>query len=395
LRLTAAVFAAVVVLELVGKKTLAVYLFVSFIRSTVTIAAFMLFLRFLHGSVAWVFRSSPLRRVAVVHSDDTDTIIQRVTRLLDIVIWGVVLLSALLLIWGVYDSLQEAMQGLLALGFTWGQQHVSVGLLLASTSILYGSFFVSWIAEKLLVDDVLFERRLERGVRLSIARLAHYGILFVGFLLALSALGFDVTKLTIMVSALGVGIGFGLQDVVKNFISGLILLFERPVRVGDSIEVGGKWAEIKKIGLRATLIKTTDEADVIIPNSDLIVNQVTNWTLSNRLVRVTLPVGVAYGSDVPKVLDTLKACALAHAMVANTPTPQVLFLCFGESTLDFELRVWVFNADDRFTVLSELHQDIDRRFRKAQIEIAFPQRDLHLRSVDESILHLRKSDPCK
>jgi small-conductance mechanosensitive channel len=208
----------------------------------------------------------------------------------------------------------------------------------------------------------------------------------IGFLFALSILGFEVSKITILLSALGVGIGFGLQGVVNNFVSGLILLFERPVRVGDTIELAGKWAEIRRIGLRSTTIKTFDEADVIIPNSDLITNQVTNWTLTNRLVRLTIPVGVAYGSDVPLVMKTLADCAKEHEMIATFRPAQVLFLEFGESSLDFELRVWVKDADNRLEVKSELHQAIDQSFREKKIEIAFPQRDLHLRSMDESAI---------
>jgi small-conductance mechanosensitive channel len=187
-------------------------------------------------------------------------------------------------------------------------------------------------------------------------------------------------------SALGIGIGFGLQSIVNNLVSGLILLFERPVRVGDFIEVSGKWAEIKKIGLRATTVQTFDQADVIIPNADLVSTQVVNWTLSNRRVRLIIPVGVAYGSDVSLVMETLLASAREISKIAETPPPQVLFLNFGESSLDFELRVWVLDADNRLIVSSELHQEIDRRFRQAKIEISFPQRDLHLRSVDESVV---------
>jgi small-conductance mechanosensitive channel len=244
----------------------------------------------------------------------------------------------------------------------------------------------SWIIQKLLIDEVLARRRVETGVRVSIARLVHYVFIFVGFVVALLALGFEFTKLTIMVSALGVGIGFGLHAVVNNFVSGLILLFERPVRVGDYIEIVVNWAEIKKIGLRATTVQTFDQADVIIPNADLITNQVTNWTLSNRRVRLIIPVGVACGSDVALVMETLMACSKTSSIVAKTPAPQVLFLSFGESSLDFELRVWVLDAEKRITAKSELHQEIDRRFREAKIEIAFPQRDLHLRGLDESVI---------
>jgi small-conductance mechanosensitive channel len=250
------------------------------------------------------------------------------------------------------------------------------------------------VLEKLLMDEVLLRREMQRGVRHSVARLAHYIIVFAGFLLALGILGFDFTKLTIVLSAFGVGIGFGLQGVVNNFVSGLILLFEGPVRVGDIIEIQGNWAEIKRIGLRATTIKTYDEADVILPNSDLIANQVTNWTLSNRRVRLIIPVGVAYGSDIPLAMETLIACTSVSSKVAKWPAPQVLFLSFGESSLELELRLWISDADYRLTVRSELHQEIDRRFREANIEIAFPQQDLHLRSVDDAVV-LRSSEAAK
>jgi small-conductance mechanosensitive channel len=189
-----------------------------------------------------------------------------------------------------------------------------------------------------------------------------------------------------MLSALGVGIGFGLQSIVNNFVSGLILLFERPVRVGDYIEFGGNWAEIKKIGLRATIVQTFDQADVIIPNADLVANQVINWTLTNRRVRLIIPVGVAYGSDISLVMETLIASAKDNTHLAENPPPQVLYLNFGESALEFELRVWVLDADNRLVASSELHQEIDRRFREAKIEIAFPQQDLHLRSVDDAAI---------
>lgn len=212
-----------------------------------------------------------------------------------------------------------------------------------------------------------------------------YFIVFIGFLLALAALGLDFTKLTIILSALGVGIGFGLQGIVNNFFSGLVLLFEQPVRVGDSIEVAGTWAEIKRIGLRSTTVQTVEKADVIIPNADLISKEVTNWTLSNRQVRLAIPVGVAYGSDVPLVMEILMLCAKDHEMIVKSPPPQVLFLNFGESSLDFELRAWVMDADNRLSVKSDLLQEINRRFREANIEIAFPQRDLHLRSIDNSV----------
>ncbi len=385
LRAGAFFLAFIIIAEIWGKQGLAEFLFTSLIRSTALVLGFMLFMYMIRGSIEWVFRRSSLQRAAFFYRD-TDMIIRRVTLFVDVALCGLLLIPAILLTWGVFDSLPAAIKGLLALGFNVGSQRISIGLVIISAGILYGSFLASWIVQKLLMEEVLARRRVETGVRVSIVRLVHYVFIFIGFVLALLALGFEFTKLTIMLSALGIGIGFGLQSIVNNFVSGLILLFERPVRVGDCIEIGGKWAEIKKIGLRATTVQTFDQADVIIPNADLVSNQVINWTLSNRRVRLIIPVGVAYGSDISLVIETLIASARENSKIAKEPAPQVLFLNFGESALEFELRVWVLDADYRLVVSSEIHQEIDRRFREAKIEIAFPQRDLHLRSVDESVV---------
>jgi len=377
--------AFIIIAEIWGKQGLAAFLFISLIRSAASMLGFMLFLYMIHGFIEWVFRGSSLKQSAFF-SGHTDAIVRRATIFIDATICGIVLLPGMLFVWGVYDDLPGAIKSLLTLGFNLGSDRISVGLVITSAGILYGSFLLSRIVQKMLMDEVLAKRRVEAGVRVSIARLVHYVLICIGFLVALLALGFEFTKLTIMLSALGVGIGFGLQGVVNNFVSGLILLFERPVRVGDYIEFDGKWAEIQKIGLRATIVQTFDQADVIIPNADLVSNQVINWTLSNRRVRLIIPVGVAYGSDTALVMETLLACAKENSKVAEAPIPQVLFLNFGESSLEFELRVWVLDADNRLVVSSELHQEIDRRFREAKIEIAFPQRDLHLRSMDEAVI---------
>jgi small-conductance mechanosensitive channel len=275
--------------------------------------------------------------------------------------------------------------GFWALGFKVGSLELTLRQVIIAVGVFYGSIIASRVLQKLFLGVILRKGGIEKGVRLSIERLIHYAVLFIGFMLAISMLGFELTKFTIMLSALGVGIGFGLQGVVNNFVSGLILLFERPIRVGDTVEIGGQWAEVRKIGLRATTVQTYDQSDVIVPNADLTTQQVTNWTLSSRQVRLIIPVGVAYGSDVQLVHETLITSAKANSMVSESPEPQVLFLKFGESSLDFELRVWINDASYRLIVMSELHYEIDRRFREANIVIAFPQRDLHLRSVNESI----------
>ena len=389
-RLGSLFLAVIMISELWGKRVMASYLFISSIRSISAVIVFMFLMYMFHGGLEWLFRTSLFRRKEVVHSD-TDVIIRRISLFIDLAISGLVLLPAILMIWGVYGSLKEATKGLLAIGFTLGSQRISVGLVIASFGIIYGSFLISWFLQKLLMNEALVKRRMERGVRHSIGKLIHYVIICVGFFVALSTLGFEISKLTIMVSALGVGIGFGLQGVVNNFVSGLILLFERPIRVGDSVEIDGKFTEIKRIGLRATTVQTVEQADLIIPNADLVTNQVTNWTLSNRQARLTIPVGVAYGSDVPLVMETLIECGRKQELVVGFRQPQVLFVSFGESTLDFELRVWVKDVEYRLKASSDLHQEIDRKFREMNIEIAFPQSDLHVRSLDESVV-LRPSE---
>ena len=278
----------------------------------------------------------------------------------------------------IYASPIDAINGMLSLGINLGEQRITVGLLIFALAVIIGAYFISWLVQKAVIGEILSRRHVSRGVQLSISRLFHYAIVSVGFLFAIFTLGFELTQFVIIISALGVGIGFGLQSFVNNFICGLILLFERPVRVGDYVDLNGQWAIIKRIGLRSTTVETFDLANIIIPNNDLINNQVTNWTLSDRFVRVIIPVGVAYGSDVNKVFETLLKCGKGHPNVAKDPQPQVLFRQFGDSALNFELRIWTSDVDNRLALVSDIHRDIDQKFRDAGIVIAFPQRDVHL-----------------
>lgn len=378
-------FVTIIIADIFGVQVLPLYLLLSVMNSIAIALVLMLFLYCIHGGVQWLSRKYPFSQSGFLDKEEIDSIIARTTRIIDFTIWGLIFLPATLKVWGVFDTLEDAIKWMLSIGFQTGTQRLTLGLLLVSAGILYLSFLFSWIIQKMLMHIVLVKKVAEQGIRYSITRLIHYIIVFIGFLIAISVIGLDVTKLTIMISALGVGIGFGMQGIVNNFISGLILLFERPIRVGDTIEINGKWSEIKRIGLRATTVQTYEQADVIIPNADLIANNVINWTLTNRLIRASIPVGVAYGSDVALVMKTLIASAASNTKVAQRTPPQVFFRSFGASSLDFELRVWVIDADYRLQVVSELNQEIDRRFREANIEISFPQRDLHLRSVDESI----------
>ena len=231
--------------------------------------------------------------------------------------------------------------------------------------------------------DAKVKKTLCPGEEQSLPSVHHYAQVFVGLLLALGVLGIDLTQITIVLGALGVGIGFGLQQIVNNWVSGIILLMERPIRVGDYIEHGGQWAEVKRIGLRATRILTFDRADVWIPNGDLITRPVINWTFSDRFARLKLPVGVAYGSDTEQVLNILMEVANEDKAVVQYPAPYAFFNGFGESSLNFELRVYLLDLDNWFTVYGRLYQEIERKLREAGITIPFPQRDLHVYSVDQ------------
>jgi len=382
LRLGSLIFLGVIIAEIGGYSSLAAHVLRASLSTTFSILGAWMLMLMARGTLEWIIQSPPLKRLPYLQSK-ANVIVSRSALLTNVLI-GALFTTFILVIWRVYDRPAEAIQGVFGFGFMVGSRKVTLGLVLTAAAVLYGSFLTSWAVQTMLMKGVLTTRELQVGVRISIARLIHYGFVFVGFLLALVALGVQLRDITIIAGALGVGIGFGLQGIVNNFVSGLILLFERPVKVGDFIQLGEQWAEIKKIGLRATVVETLDRSEIVVPNSDLVSNQVTNWTLSNRMVRLVIPVGVEYGSDVPLVMETLKEAAMASSKVMRLPEPQVFFVNFGESSLDFELRVWMSNIDDRFTVKSQLHQEIDSRFRQAGIVIAFPQRDLHLRTADKS-----------
>ena len=301
-------FAVILIAEIIGDTGFAYSMFVSSVISMAITALIVLFIYLLRGGIHWIFFSSPLWQVKLLRSDA-----QKNERKVQVVVESFIglflLLPAILYIWDLYDSLPEALSGLLSPGFEVGGQRITVGLIIAALVVLYGSFYASQVMPKILLDEQILGRQMDRGVRGSIGHLIRYLIIFIGLLLTFSLLGFSLTNITIILSALGVGIGFGLQGIVNNFVSGLILLFERPIREGDTIVLGEQWAQVKKIGMRATIIETFDQSEVVIPNADMINNHVTNWTLSNRQVRLSVPVGVDYGSDVPLVVETLMACA--------------------------------------------------------------------------------------
>ncbi len=308
----------------------------------------------------------------------------RLKRLLKVLIVGFAVVY-LLPVWRIFTTFNEAWNGILSVGFTFGETYITVEMLGLAFFSFYLAMQISWLLQG-MSDTQLFARRtVDRGVRDAIKKLIHYAIILIGFLIALGFVGMKLQNFIVLLSAFGVGIGFGLQDIVNNFLSGLILLFERPIKVGDGVLIDNEYGTVSRIGLRSTVVENLNQAELIVPNSQIISQKVTNWTLSNRRVRLVLPVGVAYGSDLEKVLAILTRVAAEHPDVMKDPKPMPLFIQFGGSSLDFELRVWLDNIDNRPRVQNELLLAIDRCFRIEGIEIPFPQHDLHLRSVAPGI----------
>jgi len=226
---------------------------------------------------------------------------------------------------------------------------------------------------------------VKQGVPFALTTFTRYAIIAIGFVAAISILGLPLDRVTIVLSALGVGIGFGLQNLVNNVVSGFVLLTERPIRLRDKVQMGDILGHVSDIGIRASRIRTFDGAEVIVPNGDLISGRVVNWTLSAPQQRVIIPVGIAYGTDPAQVLAILRKVADAHERVFKAPAPLALFRGFGESSLDFELRVFM-DPKDVLEVPSDLIVAINQALTQAGIEIPFPQRDLHLRGVPTGLI---------
>lgn len=278
--------------------------------------------------------------------------------------------------------------------FKIGSEPVSVFLLIIVILIISLTNRISQLVRSYIFPGVYKRYELDKGVQFTFDKAFHYIIMALAIIISFSTVGFELSALTVFAGVVGVGIGFGMQNIASNFISGVILLFERPIKVGDRVIVDDIIGDVDRINMRATVIKTLDNEHIIVPNSYFLEEHVINRSYSDKVMRLVIPVGVAYGSDVPLVKDLLIQVAEDEAKVSPTvrhqPEPFVYFKEFGDSSLNFELFVWISNPEHVIRIRSNLNFRIDAIFRENGVEIPFPQRDLHVRSLDASIIEKLK-----
>ena len=307
-------------------------------------------------------------------------LLHSVTRLLRLgaaLAWVIVVLNS----FRIYRPIKDAVLTVLTHPLKFGQISLTLGGVLLFLFSVWLAFWAARTVRVVLQEEVLPKMSLPRGVGNSISSLTYYAMVIVGLFVALAAAGFEVSQLAIVVGALSVGIGFGLQNVVNNFVSGLILMVERPIQPGDVVEVSGTSGKVREIGMRATTLTTFEGADVVVPNGVLLNEKLINWTLSDMDRRIDVNVGVAYGTDPKRVLELLMDVTRSTPGIASTPEPTILFAGFGASSLDFSIRAWTNNFGDWVNTRSQLTVRVHDAIIAAGIVIPFPQQDVHLRTI--------------
>lgn len=281
----------------------------------------------------------------------------------------------------IYRPVSTFAMAVLTHEFKLGELSLSLGSLVTFALATWGAFWLSKTIRQVLAEDILPGLALPRGVGNSVSSLSYYVILFLGLLAALAAAGFQVGQLTLIFGALGVGIGFGLQDVVRNFVAGLILMFERPIQRGDTVEVAGMVGIVREIGLRATTVTTFDGADVVVPNGMLLADKLVNWTLTGTRRRVSVELSTVYGADPRRTIELLEDIARSIDGVSHAPAPQAIMTGLTAGALDFSLRAWTTDRADWVQVRSNLAVRIRDGLAEAGIEVPLPQRDVRLRGA--------------
>lgn len=284
-----------------------------------------------------------------------------------------------------FNAIEVIANSLVTELFSLGNNRYSFLDIFLLIAMLVALFIIAKTIARILKSRFLSLTGLSRAAQDTIILITNYIFVFIGIIVILQLWGLDISSLTVFAGVLGVGVGFGIQGIAKEFISGLILIFERPIQVGDFVDVGGLMGTVERISVRSTEIRTIDEIAVILPNSRFLESEVINWSHGSPISRLKIPVGVAYGSDLTIVRNALLDAAEEHNEVLNHPAPRVFFIGFGESALNFQLLVWIPKPYKQFQIKSDLYFIIDSIFRKREIEIPFPQRDLHLRSSQLSV----------
>jgi small-conductance mechanosensitive channel len=265
--------------------------------------------------------------------------------------------------------------------FKLGDSQLTLASLVTFVCVVVAVFVCERLLRRRLVRRFLQRTHLHPSLQYGISKIGGYLFILLGFYIALKVVGIDLSSLAVVAGAIGVGLGFGLQNILSNFVSGLIILAERPISIGDRVEQGGVAGLVTKISLRSTTIVTNDNITIIVPNSDFVTQKITNWSYGDPKVRIRLPLGVAYGTDPERLRTLLVQVAHDHPLVLREPAPELFFNGFGDCALNFELGVWtreMASKPRRFR--SDLYFAIERKLRENHIEIPFPQRDLHLRS---------------
>ncbi|MCR9232516.1 MAG: mechanosensitive ion channel [bacterium] len=375
--------------DLAGWSDLAVLLGGIALRSGYLGLLVFVLLKVFYGLVIFAIVIRPLRFIRAIsnHREFVDHTLERILSVLAVCLWAAVVCGQV----GLLAPLTDLFKLILNASITTGALSVSVADVLVFVLTIWFSFLLARFVQVILQEDVFTRVRMARGLPNAISNLARYTVIFIGFMFGLSAAGVEITKLAVIAGGLGVGIGFGLQNVVNNFVSGLILLFERPIDVGDTIDLTDTSGIMKRIGIRASIIRTFDGAEVIVPNGMLISDRVINWTLSDRRRRITMSVGVEYGTPAQRVIDLLVEVAQANPKVLSDPAPHAFFDNFGDSSLDFKLRAWINVSDGSFSnthlaMRSELAVAIQQALEDANIGVPFPQRDLHLINVPSNLV---------
>ncbi len=287
-------------------------------------------------------------------------------------------IKVMIVLIGFYLALEQLAVGRYSLGQIQDSE-LTVGAIFLTVIIIWVTWNLSHIVAE-LIQHWISGHGISRSLSTLITNLSRALVIFIGFYIAVSSLGFDLNVVLLPLSALGLGLGFGMQRIAENFVSGVILLGERPVKDGDVISISGVTGVVESIGLRATLIRTFGGTEVVMPNSVLITNHFDNWTLTNTRVRGDANVGVAYGSDPEQVMQILMGEMQAHEDVLEDPEPRVFFREFGDSSLNFRVMYWVETPAKRLGTLTDLLCAWYARFAEAGIEIPFPQHDIHIRS---------------